>query len=69
MPFRTHPELDKLFRELPVATCAACLLRSSDLTRRDALIDTFEQLALKAGYLTRDTCEVCHTYKLVIRPA
>jgi hypothetical protein len=69
MPFRTHPELAKLFRDLPAPTCAACLLQHSNISHNGALIETFELLARKAGYLAHDTCTVCRTYKPVIRPA
>lgn len=69
MPFRTHPELAKLFRDLPAATCAACLLHDLPITNKDALIQTFEQLAMKAGYLTHGSCGICKVYKPVIRPA
>lgn len=69
MPFRTHPELAKLFRDLPAATCAACLLLGADLNHKDDLIETLEQLAAQAGYVTHDTCAVCKVYKPVIRPA
>ena len=63
MPFRTHPELAKLFRDLPAATCAACLLAPTCNHKDGNLIETLEQLAAQAGYVTHDTCAVCKTYK------
>ncbi len=68
MPFRTHPELAKLFESLPAPTCAACILRDYPITNRDALIDTFERLAKNASYLKQDICAVCHIHKAVIFP-
>jgi hypothetical protein len=69
MPFRAHPELDKLFRQLPAPTCAACLLLGAYLSHKYDLIQTVEQLAMKAGYLAHGTCASCKVYKPVIRPA
>jgi hypothetical protein len=68
MPFRTHPELAKLFQELEACTCAACILKDSDIPHLNDLVETFEQLALKAGYLAHATCATCFVYKAVICP-
>jgi hypothetical protein len=68
MPFRTHPELAKLFQELDACTCAACILKDSDIIHRDGLIEVFEHLARKAGYLAQATCATCFVYKAVICP-
>ncbi len=67
MPFQTHPELDKLFR-VPAATCVACLLKDASIST-GTLIEVFEQLAGKAGYLSLETCAACKVFKAVIRPA
>ncbi len=68
MPFRTHPELAKLFESLPAPTCAACILQDLPIIDRDALMKTFERLAENASYLKRDICAVCHIPKAVICP-
>ncbi len=69
MPFKTHPELAKMFRDLSASTCAACILLGADVSHKEALIQTFEHLAGQAGHLTLATCAACRAYKAVIRPA
>ena len=68
VPFRTHPELAKLFEDLPAPTCTACIFKDSDATYRQALIVIFERRAQKAGYVAHGNCSVCHTSKAVICP-
>jgi hypothetical protein len=45
------------------------MLFAADMSHKEALIETLEQLAGKAGYLTLATCIACKVYKAVITPA
>jgi hypothetical protein len=69
VPSREHPELAKMFREFPASTCAACLLKDSDISNRDVLIEVFERLAHKAMHLAHGICSACREYRAVIHPA
>ena len=67
MPF-PGPSRTRQTISSPAATCVACLLKDASISR-GTLIEVFEQLAGKAGYLSLDTCAACKIFKAVIRPA
>jgi hypothetical protein len=69
MPFRTHPEFAKMVSALTEPTCAACILKDSDITNKEVLIEEVERMASQGRCLANGLCRVCREFKLVITPA
>jgi hypothetical protein len=68
MPFSSHPEFSRMVSALTGPTCAACILKDSDITNKEVLIEEVERMAIQGRCLADGICCVCREYKAVIRP-